>query len=311
MKTRTNINTLQPPETGMDYGDRMYVSDKPYEEQMRQLSGQAVRNNAGEYPESEFNVPTDDTGSYEEMEYWFPWGFDLDPSWELYPIPQLDALPPFVELPEIELPEIPSYVISEGPYNVSLEHLIFDLYVNWNANSWQTSHDAANSLSEDYITEVASVRKMDDGAGEYIDGCVRAFSHFSMAGVVGNEVISAYLRISVLSVPIGSGSSVVSVQEATHTPQAPPPQSTYSAFTGNLFASGTFANGEWIDLPFNSEGLAYLTSVIGDTAKFCFRDYTYDYLNVVPAEGDIDIRDFGRAGVFGTGPPITLHVTTV
>ena len=64
----------------------------------------------------------------------------------------------------------------------------------------------------------------------------------------------------------------------------------YNNFTGAEFGHVTWAlGGGGVPAPnqitFNATGLAYLTTVIGGTAKLCLREYTYDYLNAAPAAG--------------------------
>ena len=275
MKTRTNIPILQPPETGMDYGDRMYVSDKPYEEQMRKLSGQAVVNNAGEYPESEFNVPTDDTGSYEEMEYWFPWGFDYDPSWELYPLPQLDELPPFVDVPVVT-PDTALY--TPGTFvinsNTTDAHVGYAAGGNWAAaigNATGDSGDQGAATNEMYLR----------GPPNY--ECERIFYDFDLTGYSGTVVSPTTLTVKNVY-ETGDGHEV-SLQEATHNPGAGI-SGWYNDFTGSFFDKQSVPKGagakDTVVWQINAAGMIYFTSVLNGTALLCLRNYEHDYLAAEP-----------------------------
>ena len=270
---KTNIPT---PEQGMDYGDRMYMSEKPYEEQMRKITTAAAMDVA-EFPESEFNQPGDND-NYEEMEYWFPWGFDFNPEWELYPLPQLDELPPFGEVPGISITEEPTYV-----YATEDEGKIWQMQYSWagardSAVGYGTNTFTSHQLLIGWANPVVNSYHID-----------RGFLDFDLSGISGS-FSSVKLIIDVSSV---TGSPIWCVQESTHTPPvlhssdpgAPPvgQDSDFSAFTGGWFGSWEVSPGELV-MEFNSTGTNYILHLLGSVtkAKLCIRDYTYDYLDVEP-----------------------------
>jgi len=303
MGSKTNIPTLQPPTQGMDYGNKPYISNKPYPEQTRQLTTAGVMSNAGKFPESEFNFPTYDTESYEEMEYWFPWTFDFNWDWSLYPIPQLDALPPYVEIPEEEEEAGPvlTNVWAAGAYGPGV-FASLSIYRANNAD-WATVHDSASG-AVDVINLFAEVEV--DGGGLY--DIYRMFFWFDTPTLPGNVTA---VELHGTWTTLGTGT--YHIYESTHT--RPGNGADYSGgFGATSFGSVVNPSGaEKITL--NSAGIDYINSKSGGTAKLCIREFGYDVSDIDPVGAMLNQASFS-VGAFpgnpiGTEADIHLHITTV
>lgn len=103
----------------------------------------------------------------------------------------------------------------------------------------------------------------------------RAFFSFDISSLDIVSITSASLFLTSLS---GYNTDAV-IQKGT---QGVSLTSTdYDAFTGAVLATKSFSTG-LNEMIFNSDGLAYLTSVIDSVAYFCLRQQTKDYDNVPP-----------------------------
>lgn len=93
----------------------------------------------------------------------------------------------------------------------------------------------------------------------------------------GDTVDSAVLTLT----RRGVKQTEICIQQGTQT--LPLDNTDFQAFTGAYFSKEAMTSSQ-VDFTFNAAGRAYLESVLGATAKFCIREYTFDYLDVQPTD---------------------------
>ncbi|KKN32404.1 hypothetical protein LCGC14_0814220 [marine sediment metagenome] len=283
MANRTNINIYQPMTQGTEYGQQMYIDDdKSYAEQMRAVTTAAIQNK-GVMAESEY-VKTYQSDDYGKAEYMFPI-LDWDWSWDMYPWDFVFSLdfPDFdwdwdVVLPHVELDAEEEEVEEEigTIYEIPIilgNSPVYDGSVDWPYQPWATVLNAAAGN--------IPIGGADCTAWIFYNGfwwnIGRGFCTFDLSGAVG-AIAEARIESSV------NLNAVYSIQEGTQ--NDPVVNADYNNFRGGSFAKNT-AGSYLFEL--NSAGIQYLTSVIGSTAKFCFRNYAHDFLNAAP--GSINESD--------------------
>jgi len=117
-------------------------------------------------------------------------------------------------------------------------------------------------------------------AGSY--NIFRVFLFFDLSTIpAGKTVTAAEVRVA------GGyfANSTITLQKGTQ--EDPLVATDFLAFAGTPFASAvwqisTDPENDANVFTLNAAGLAYLSSILGGTAKFCLRDYEYDYLNTPP-----------------------------
>ncbi|MBW8035623.1 MAG: hypothetical protein FVQ79_08335 [Planctomycetes bacterium] len=142
-------------------------------------------------------------------------------------------------------------------------------------------------------------RDQANNAAEYSYHNFREYSTMIRWNVWGIEITRSFFIFDLSSIPAGAVVSAatlrlrgyvkadtqVSVQQGTQ--NNPMVNGDFSGFAGNYFGLLTWAadgGGAPVDNDFalNAAGIAYIQSVIGANAKFCMRDYTYDYTDTDP-----------------------------
>lgn len=114
--------------------------------------------------------------------------------------------------------------------------------------------------------------------------CSRSFFDFDLSSISsGLSIVSATLRF----ITDFTWNDTACLQQGTQA--IPLTLNDYHAYTGNILGQKVVVAGDnFID--FNSDGISYLESVLGSTAKLCMRDYDFDYLDVDPATGGSHIE---------------------
>jgi len=136
------------------------------------------------------------------------------------------------------------------------------------------------------------------GDNEY--GVARTFSEFDLSSFTteGRTVQSVTLGVG------GYGYSDTSVALFTGTQSSPPTMSDFDSY-GSSLSNDTLA---WVQFDgdgsvhintftFNSGGISYLISKMGDVPKVCFREAAYDVANATPTTTRRDGMYFGNAQI--------------
>lgn len=108
--------------------------------------------------------------------------------------------------------------------------------------------------------------------------CSRSFFDFNLSSIdSGLTIVSATLRF----ITDDTWNDTVCLQKGIQS--IPLTVNDYHKYAGNILGQKVVGEGtNFID--FNSDGLSYLQSVFGLTAKICMRDYDFDYLDVAPGD---------------------------
>ncbi len=108
--------------------------------------------------------------------------------------------------------------------------------------------------------------------------CSRSFFDFDLSSISsGLSIISATFRFTTDFI----FDDTACLQQGTQ--GIPLTVNDYHAYTGNILGQKPVVEGTNF-IYFNSDGLSYLQSVFGSTAKICMRDYDFDYLDVAPGD---------------------------
>lgn len=106
----------------------------------------------------------------------------------------------------------------------------------------------------------------------------RGFYAFDLTAYAGKTLKAATLNITYHTNHEGS----VCAQEGTQSDTLINPD--YDNFTGTKFGTAAWIAG-LNTITFGSNGISYIQSVLGGTAKICCREYQHDYRDIAPAAG--------------------------
>jgi hypothetical protein len=177
------------------------------------------------------------------------------------------------------------------PVEVTFYGTVYDNVIAVNGDpgaSWASMHDStgagASLGSVNGTTNPLIVVYLDaeDGTGTIH----RQFFQFDTSSIPdGATINSVDMKLTASSV---TGSMTVSAQLGTQNTN--PTAVDFDSFTGNYFGTVLVSSTGQKTIPFNAEGLA----AISDTGltKIVVRNYTYDYLNVIPPEGYVGYVTF-------------------
>ena len=148
-----------------------------------------------------------------------------------------------------------------------------------NATSWSQARDATDGTGNDGGTGASRGQ----GQGCYEDGnydIFRCFFPFDLSGAPSGQTVTA---VSWFGYYISNAQSNVSIQESSFSSIT---NSEYDSFSGSEFGHVSWAVGA-NEISFNASGISYVDGIFSSgTAKFCTREYDYDYLDSVPGSGE-------------------------
>jgi len=191
------------------------------------------------------------------------------------------AIPPlYVGIGEPGPVHPPSPLVPAEPITITITSSTNDGYVIREISPFDWD-DLRNNPSGTGVNTVRATSTAIAGGyngGSYND-LVRSFYYFDLSGIpISGKIVSAVLNIAgnadddgKLCVMEGTQNDILGITD-------------YQAFSGNYFAAIDWVAGLRSPFPqnefnFNAEGLLYVQSKFGSTAKLCVREFDHDYNN--------------------------------
>jgi len=169
---------------------------------------------------------------------------------------------------------------------------------------WDEAHDATSGnmmwLPETETNEAIRAQF------EMPEACIfRSFFDFDLASIPGGaSIVSCTFEVK----SSGGNICIASIQKGTQSDALE--FDDYDAFSGAPFGTLTWAAGINVFV-LNAAGLAYIESKFGDTAKLCMREYTHDYLDAIPGDGEDHKAGLYWSGAAGANrPKMTIKYTS-
>lgn len=191
--------------------------------------------------------------------------FDDPPAWAVQPPPYLQT---WQSGP-------PGFAVSTAPGTqvYGIVSNTSDGYVRNQGTSWAATRDAAfgdllNRTVVGYGLAITAQRYT-----AFLWRIYRSFFDFDLSTIPPGDPVQAFLWLT----KVNNYESFVCVQQGIHS--IPFQFLDFSSFTGPSFGNNGFVGDDLI-IDFNADGLAYIKSVLGSTAKLCCREYDHDYLDV-------------------------------
>lgn len=188
--------------------------------------------------------------------------------------------------------DIRSYNLNCGCFDIRIaSNLVevpanYDTHItNYGSGGWASVHDAGSGQN------IRDAFAYHAAAADRIDPTIwirRSFLSFDLSNIPTDAIIvscSFFCSLYVEGTP--SGNTKVLLQKGTF--PIPASVADFDSFTGASFGDVTgssplsYAPAEII---FNSTGIAYIQSIIGETARLCMREYTHDYLDTIPVNNE-------------------------
>ncbi|RLD66090.1 MAG: hypothetical protein DRI84_05575 [Bacteroidetes bacterium] len=184
-----------------------------------------------------------------------------------------------------------------------------DGYITLLDVDWTTTREAAQAdeAYNGYTGDSTFTRVRNWGDAGPSFSIARSFYEFDLTGLPASDrtVKSVQLQITSSDDVVYEAGSIM-VQESTAIDGASSVDN-YGLFTGSGFLDTGLSWVEDTDnlMTFNATGVAYIQSKLGSVAKFCFRDYDHDFLDVpTTSTSDVIFSSFCSENTSGSFPDL-------